>query len=117
MEFNSDWRGRGAPRDPRWARSPAESGPPDAPDLREFLVPPEWIEHSTSPLPRARSTTELRRRKARTINQGRAPVQAMPATGCRGDRARFATYAAWPAALAPGSGAMNSSMLAPRSVA
>ncbi len=26
------------------------------------MAPPEWIEHSTSPLPRARSTTELRRR-------------------------------------------------------
>ena len=25
------------------------------------MVPPEWIEHSTSPLPRVRSTTELRR--------------------------------------------------------
>ena len=25
------------------------------------VVPPEWIEHSTSPLPRVRSTTELRR--------------------------------------------------------
>lgn len=27
------------------------------------MVPPEWIEHSASPLPRARSTTELRRRR------------------------------------------------------
>ena len=28
------------------------------------MVPPEWIEHSTSPLPRVRSTTELRRQPA-----------------------------------------------------
>jgi hypothetical protein len=31
----------------------------------ETLVLPEWIEHSTSPLPRGCSTTELRQRKAR----------------------------------------------------
>src|SRR5205085_12300690 len=40
------------------------------------LVPPDRIELSTSPLPRVRSTTELRRPEAaRTMPQGRWPAQ------------------------------------------
>ena len=32
------------------------------------MVPQEWIEHSTSPLPRVRSTTELRRHEKQILS-------------------------------------------------
>src|SRR5579872_6871619 len=38
--------------------------------FEDNLVLPEWIEHSTSPLPRGCSTTELRQQKARTASGG-----------------------------------------------
>src|SRR4051812_27405206 len=39
------------------------------------MVLPEWIEHSTSPLPRGCSTTELRQRRRERISDHAGPVE------------------------------------------
>ena len=53
------------------------------------MVLPEWIEHSTSPLPRGCSTTELRQRKARGPRRAGANAAETAITAPSGARQRL----------------------------
>ena len=60
-------------------------------------MPPEWIEHSTSPLPRVRSTTELRRQEpvAALLASLRGALQAGHPRRLDLQAAQFVTTALW----------------------